>query len=77
MKIVNGKWKAENDEAVDNFNIKELLDIGEKVKAVYGEDITYDRINLISSIRTLTREQENAMVSVLNQEGLLNRLSGY
>jgi hypothetical protein len=77
MKIVNGKWKAENDEAVDNFNIKELLDIGEKVKAVYGEDITYDRINLISSIRTLTREQENAMVSVLNQEGLLNKLAGY
>lgn len=77
MKIVNGKWKAENDEAVDNFNIKELLDIGEKVKAVYGEDITYDRINLISSIRTLTREQENAIVSVLNQEGLLNKLAGY
>ena len=77
MKIVNGKWKADNDEAIDNFNIAELLDIGEKVKAVYGEDITYDRINLISSIRTLTREQENAMVSVLNQEGLLNKLSGY
>jgi hypothetical protein len=77
MKIVNGKWKADNDEAVDNFNIAELLDIGEKVKAVYGEDITYDRINLISSIRTLTREQENAMVSVLNQEGLLNKLAGY
>ena len=77
MKIENGKWVDQYGERVDNFNIAELVDIGEKVEAMYGEDITYDRISLISSIRNLTSRQESDVAYLLEQEGLLNKLAGY
>lgn len=77
MKIVNGRWVDDNNNPVDNFNVSELLEIGEKVKAVYGEKITYDRINLISSIRKLTDREEGELAYVLEQNGVLSKLAGY
>jgi len=77
MKIENGKWVDQYGERVDNFNIAELVDIGEKVEAMYGDKITYDRISLISSIRNLTSRQESDVAYLLEQEGLLNKLAGY
>jgi hypothetical protein len=77
MKIENGKWVDQYGERIDNFNIAELVDIGEKVETIYGEDITYDRISIISSIRNLTRKQESDVAYLLEQEGLLNKLAGY
>lgn len=77
MKIIEGKWRDQYGDQINNFNVAELIDIGEKVEAVYGEDITYDRISLISSIRNLTSKQEKNVVIVLEQEGLLNKLAGY
>lgn len=77
MKIENGKWVDQYGERIDNFNITELVDIGEKVEAMYGDKITYDRISLISSIRNLTSRQESDVAYLLEQEGLLNKLAGY
>lgn len=77
MKIENGKWVDQYGERIDNFNIAELVDIAEKVESVYGEDITYDRISIISSIRNLTSRQESDVAYLLEQEGLLNKLAGY
>jgi hypothetical protein len=77
MRIIDGKWQDDNNNPVDNFNVSELLEIGEKVKAVYGKKITYDRINLMSSIRRLTRKEESSLVYVLKQEGILSKLAGY
>ena len=77
MKIVNGRWVDDNNNPVDNFNVSELIEIGEKVKAVYGEKITYDRINLISSIRKLTGREEGELAYVLEQNGVLSKLAGY
>jgi hypothetical protein len=77
MKIINGKWQDDNGESVNNFNISKLLDIGEKVTNIYGEDITYNRIELISAIKRLTPEQESGLAYILNQQGLLNKLAGY
>lgn len=77
MKIVNGKWIDDNQNPVDNFNVSELLEIGEKVKAVYGNEITYDRINLISSIRKLTGTEEKDLAYLLEQEGVISKLVGY
>ena len=77
MKIIEGKWVDQYGERIDNFNIAELVDIGEKVESVYGEDITYDRISIISSIRNLTRKQESDVAYLLEEEGLLNKLAGY
>jgi hypothetical protein len=77
MKIVNGKWVDDDNNRVDNFNVLQLLEIGEKVKAVYGEQITYDRINLISSIIKLTGKEERGLSFLLEQEGVISKLTGY
>ena len=77
MKIINGKWVDDNNNPVNNFNVSQLLEIGQKVKAVYGEKITYDRINLMSSIRRLTLKEESDLAYLLEQEGMISKLAGY
>jgi len=77
MRIIDGKWQDDLGDSIDNFNVTELLEIGEKVKAVYGEKITYDRIALMSSIRRLTGKEESELAYVLEQNGVLSRLAGY
>jgi hypothetical protein len=77
MKIINGKWQDDNNNPVNNFNVSKLLEIGEKVKAVYGEKITYDRIALISSMDKLTGKEESGLAYVLEQKGVLSKLIGY
>ena len=77
MKIINGKWQDINDNPVDNFNVSQLLEIGRNVKVLYGEKITYDRINLISSLRNLTDRQESDLAYLLDQEGAISKLAGY
>lgn len=77
MKIINGRWVDDNNNPVDNFNVSELLEIGQKVKAVYGDNITYDRIDVISSINKLTSREENSLAYILEKEGVLSKLAGY
>jgi hypothetical protein len=77
MKIVEGRWVDDSNNPVDNFNVTQLLEIGNKVKALYGENITYDRINLISSIRRLTGREEGQLAYLLEQEGIISKLTGY
>ena len=77
MKIINGRWVDDSNNPVDNFNVTQLLEIGQKVKAVYGEKITYDRINLMSSIRRLTLKEESELACLLNQEGIISKMSRY
>jgi hypothetical protein len=77
MQIVNGRWQDCQGNAVNNFNVSELLEIGQKVTAIYGEDITYSRIGLVSSIKGLSSKQEDSLANLLAQEGLLDKLSGY
>ena len=77
MRIIDGKWQDDLGDSIDNFNVTELLEIGEKVKAVYGEKITYDRIALMSSIRRLTGREESELAYVLEQNGVLSKLAGY
>jgi hypothetical protein len=77
MKIINGRWVDDSNNPVDNFNVTQLLEIGQKVKALYGEKITYDRINLISSIRRLTGREEGQLAYLLEQEGIISKMSRY
>ena len=77
MKIINGRWVDDNEQPVDNFNVSELLEIGENVKKMYGEDITYSRINLVSAIKSLTPQQEDSLAYILSQDGLMAKLAGY
>jgi len=77
MKIVNGRWVDDNNSPVDNFNVSKLLEIGQKVKAMYGERITYDRINLICSIDKLTNKEEVSLAHLLTEEVSFSKLAGY
>ena len=77
MKIVDGKWKDEYNNSIDDFNITELLEIGQKVKAVYGKQITYDRINVISSISSLNKKEESSLAYLLSDNRDISKLIGY
>ena len=76
MRISNGKWADCNGEPITVFNYNQLKQIGEKVQAVYGKDITYDRINVISSLSMLSSKEENTLVKVFD-ENILAKLIGY
>jgi hypothetical protein len=77
MKIVNGRWVDNNEQPVDHFNVSELLEIGENLKNMYGEDITYSRINLVSAIKSLTPEQEDSLAHIINNNALITKLAGF
>ncbi len=77
MKIENGKWRDQYGDPVNHFNISELLDIAEKVEAVYGEDITYNRIELISSIKELSEQEESSLAYLLTSDVNISKLAGY
>ena len=76
MKISNGRWVDHNGEPITVFNYNKLKQIGEKVQAVYGENITYDRINVISSLATLSSKDERTLARVFDEK-ILTKLMGY
>lgn len=77
MKIINGRWVDNNEQPVDNFNVSELLEIGNNVKRIYGKNITYSRISLVSAIKSLTPEQEQSLAYILGEDKLISKLAGY
>lgn len=77
MKIVNGKWQDTNGDPITVFSYDKMREIGDNLTNLYGEDITYSRINLISTIKTLTPKQEDDLAYVLRQEGGISKLAGY
>jgi len=77
MKIENGKWVDQYGDPVTVFSYDKMREIGDNLKNLYGEDITYSRINLISTIKQLTPKQEDDLAYVLSQEGAISKLAGY
>jgi hypothetical protein len=78
MKVVNGKWQDQHGEPINHFNAPKLMEIGQKVKAVYGEDITSSRIELVSSIINLSEKEERSLAHLLNRDDVsFSRLAGF
>lgn len=77
MKIINGKWKDEYEDTITDFNYGKLQEIGNNLVNLYGKEITYNRINLISSIKNLSIKQENDLVFILNSPDAISKLAGY
>lgn len=78
MKVVNGKWQDQHGEPINHFNAPKLMEIGQKVKAVYGEQITSSRIELISSIVNLSEREESSLAHLLNRDDVsFSRLAGF
>ena len=53
------------------------MEIGQKVKAVYGDDITSNRIDLISRLNHLSEKEENGLNYLLNSDVNIAKLAGY
>jgi len=77
MKIENGKWVDQYGDPVTVFSYDKIREIGDNLVNLYGEDITYSRINLISTIKQLTPKQEDDLAYVLSQDGAISKLAGY
>jgi hypothetical protein len=77
MKIVNGKWQDTNGDPVTVFSYDKVKEIGNNLVNLYGEDITYSRINLISTIKQLTPKQEDDLAYVLSHEGGIAKIAGF
>jgi hypothetical protein len=76
MKVVNGKWQDRNGDPINHFNASELMEIGQKVKAVYGDDITSNRIDLISKLNHLSEKEENGLNYLLSSDVNIAKLAG-
>ncbi len=76
MQIVNGKWVDKYEDPVDHFNVSELKQISDHVTALYGENITYERIKLVGSLKSLNIKQENIIGNLLQNHKLMAKLSG-
>ena len=77
MKIINGRWQDDRGEPVTEQNYDKLKKIGDNLSTLYGKNITYSRIELVTNITSLTPRQEDDLVYVLNQEKLISKLAGY
>ncbi len=77
MRIINGRWQDDNGDPVTVFNYNKIKEIASNVTNIYGEDITYSRIELVSAIKSLTPDQESSLAYILSQEGAIARLAGY
>ena len=77
MEIKNGRWVDQYGDPITVFNYDKMREIGSNLVNLYGEDITYSRINLISTIKTLTPKQESDLAYVLSNEGAISKLAGY
>lgn len=75
VQIINGRWVDENHNPLDERNCSELTNLGKKVKAIYGGNITHDRIVLINQLSSLEDNDERILNRIIN-EGHLEKLIG-
>lgn len=78
MKVIDGKWQDQDGKPIDSFNESKFMELREKVKAMYGEEITSSRIKIVSSILSLSEKEENSLVYLLNNEDVtFSKLAGF
>jgi len=77
MKIVNGKWQDANGDPVNNFSYNQVQEIGDNLVNLYGNNITYSRIELVSALKTLTPRQESDLAFILSDARGISKLAGY
>ena len=74
MKILNGKWVNDNEESLSILEIQNVLSLGKKVVSLFGEDITYERINIVNSFSKNDKDKERVINHLLENEKLFNKL---
>lgn len=76
MKIVDGRWVVDDNlTPIDERTSPAFVELGKKLKSLYGKNITHDRIELVSKLDSLTDSDERVL-SKLIDEGHLNKIIG-
>lgn len=73
MVILNGKWVDNNFNPIDERTSPQLMELGRKVKSLYGENISYNRIEFVNNLSSLNEEQEEALRTVFDSN-LIDKL---
>jgi hypothetical protein len=77
MKILNGRWVNEFDEPLTIFEAAEIKPLGERVKAVFGENnITHERIKIVNRLSSIDTTSERVISNVLDNNELMSKLAG-
>ena len=77
MHIFNGRWVVDDNlTPIDERTSSQFVELGKKIKSIYGKNITYSRIELVSKMDKLSEKQENSLNYLLNNADV-NKLAGY
>jgi hypothetical protein len=78
MQVINGRWVDDNQEPLEFHEAgAKIKALGERVTSVFGNDITYERINIIQILSQKNNVKEKVIDTVLNNKELFNKLTGY
>lgn len=75
MKIVNGRWVNDQGDPLSNFDGSRLIELGKSVTSIFGKDITYERINIVSNLFQRDQTKENILNNILSDDDLFKKLS--
>jgi hypothetical protein len=73
MTILNGRWVDNNFNPIDEMNYCQLKELGRKVQSLYGENISYNRIEFVNNLSSLNEQQEEALRTVFDSN-LIDKL---
>lgn len=73
MTILNGRWVDEKFNPIDERTSPQLMELGRKVKSLYGENISYNRIEFVNNLSSLNEAQEEGLRIVFD-ENLIDKL---
>jgi len=73
MIIVNGRWVDDNQNPIDEQSISKFIELGNKVKTLYGKSISYDKIKLVLELEKLNSKEEEGLCSILDRN-LISKL---
>ena len=49
-RLINGRWVSKDEKPLTPYEFKELKDFGDKLQVVYGNNITYDKIDIFRDL---------------------------
>lgn len=75
MKIENGKWVNDNGDRLTVLETKNIKSLGEKIVSIFGNDITYERIEIVNCLTKKDFKKEILLSKLINNEELLSKLN--
>jgi len=66
FKLDNGRWVSQSGDALTPYEFKEFVKFSDKIRLVYGNEITYDKIELSQELFHADNNKVSEMNKVLN-----------